>query len=1358
MDGEIHHLIRELQRIVVRLEAAAVRQRQSAPGNGVAARVRACVTHQSAAEGGGLAVHRTGGDVGQRGVIRAVDLALTGIRRHRDDSRGNGGHRRSLLAAGRQPIVACGRAAQRQAGDTDGPVRAHVLAVEGTISGNGKFIAFRLAADDRPADIQHGVSAAVVGLIRRRDAADSDGPGRDGEALRHRAERIVAHGRDGHGAARADISVLAIGDGVIPPLGQLGAADLYGGRRRDPPAGIGGVAAQRHRRRGLIGRDGERPAVVRQVCGGIVVLALRHVDPDVVRAHIGGLLHLDAVPIVLHRDAAHARNTGPGRHRRRSGAAVIGQRIGRGEGEVPCLRDSLPDGIGHAGGLAAHGDAGGVGARINGRCGQGAAVLLIGDLAHVRRRPPGLGQPGRLGAAVIDQSAAGRRDGDAAAVGIAAEPVRIPAFGADGRAVAAQRIAPVVLMAPQHHGLALVDAADGVLAGGPADKAALLDPVGIFRGGDGHGAAGFRRSRGLDGDAGSVVQLAHHGDGPARAEEHILGGIDRAAQIQRAVVVHAELAAGGGERAVDRDRTVVAVIQAVGLLAAGISGGGQCTVDRQRTAVIIHTVVSLAGGRQRTGDCRRTSVAQAVAVAGADERTVDGYGTAPRVLDPIGHAYVAAIRRQRAVNSQRTQVVHTVTSAVDGIAGGLDRTGDVHRTGVVDGGPGAGNGAVIQVDGIAGVVLDTHAGAGKGNAEDIGDAVPGDAGARRFQRRTAGVGVSDGAAGPAVGQDDMSIGIDPHRRRPAAGDLVPVQAEDGAVLRRPWVCTQIHVACQVVVTRLLGQGIRRLVCGAAAVLLLHQLICPRHELAVHVLGVIADAFGVLPLVAAGAVGVVADQVQEDVVVIVEGQVIGAVIIGEEAYQRCRAALDHSDGRRRIGETALLFRRDADAGAFVQLAVQRDGLSGRQIDVGAAARDRRGAAHGQRAVVIHTASAAVVGDEASVEAAHTGVIHAAAPGAGTVVADGAAVHIECTVVVYRRAIGRAGGAPQPSVVHVERTAVVHGVDRSAAGAIDVPLDRGALRQREGHAAVNGNGVKVGLIESKLPDSPAVQAEHRAVRGTPCVAVRQRHAGRQIVIARILGQGVGRGMAAVAVLAGRLVVRPRGVGHVAVLRMAAGCGVAAADAVDVGIQADIAAAGLPDLGMAPVQHGGRVAVVTGVAVLPPVVPGRAAVQEIRDLAAAELILRLAAVAVVAVRAVVAVGDHAAVLIGDGAPADDVAYRAVGLGLHHVSVEIAVGDGTRVLIGDAACPAAVVHLDAAAAVQPARVHAAGLDGAVIGIDQTAQAVLGRYTAAVPAVGDGTVVDARQGSAGDDGIILALALRHGEIRQLRARADIAE
>ena len=46
-----------------------------------------------------------------------------------------------------------------------------------------------------------------------------------------------------------------------------------------------------------------------------------------------------------------------------------------------------------------------------------------------------------------------------------------------------------------------------------------------------------------------------------------------------------------------------------------------------------------------------------------------------------------------------TEVIHTVISAFDGIAGGLDRTGSVHCTGVVDGILGAGNGAVIQING-----------------------------------------------------------------------------------------------------------------------------------------------------------------------------------------------------------------------------------------------------------------------------------------------------------------------------------------------------------------------------------------------------------------------------------------------------------------------------------------------------------------------------------------------------------------------------------------------------------------------------------------------------------------------------------
>ena len=916
-------------------------------------------------------------------------------------------------------------------------------------------------------------------------------------------------------------------------------------------------------------------------------------------------------------------------------------------------------------------------------------------------------------------------------------------------------------MAPQHHGLALIDAADGVLAGGPADKAARLDPVGIFRGGDDHRAAGGGCVFRLDGDAAGIVQLAHHGDGPARAEIHILVGIDRTGQVQRAEVVYGVLAAGGGERAVDSDRTLAGVVQAVGAPAAGISGGGQRTGDCQRAAVIKQAAGqgsgAFAGGRQRTGNCQRTEVAQTGVVAGAGERTVDSDGAAPRAAAflPVGHAYVAALRRQRTVHGQRTQVVHTVTSAVDGIAGGLDRTGDVHRTGVVDGAIGAGNGAVIQVDGMAGVARDTHAGSGKGNAENIGDTVLSPV----VKVQTVGAGGSgcgNGSAGLAVGQDHMDIRVDAHRAADGtvADDLMSIHAEDGVVFRPPGI-GRPHIAEQIVAARLLGQGIRCRELRVTAVLFLHLLIRPRHELVVLVLGVITDVLSVLRLVAAGAVRMIPDSVKDNIIRVVIGQVIGAIIVGEEAVQGCRTALDHNDGCRRIGKTALLFRRDADVGGFVQLAVQRDGLAVGQIDVGAVACDRRAVAHGQRTVVIYAASGAVVGDGAAVEIALIGVIHAAAPRGGAVVGDGAAVHIECTGVIDSRAVGLAFGAPQLSVVEVERAAVVHGVGRRTAGAMDIPLDRGTLRQGEGHAAANGNGVIRGRIKSKLPDGLTIQAEHRAVRRTPCAGVTQRHIACQIVIARFFWQGVGRGIAAGAVLAGRLVVRPRGIGHVVVLRMAAGHGATAADAVDMGIQADIVVAGLPDLGMAPVQHGG---IIAGIAVLPPVVPGCAAVEKVCDLAAAELILRLAAVAVVSVRAVVAVGDRAAVVIGDGAPADDVAYRAVGLGLHYVAVEIAVDDGARVLIGDAACPAAVVHLDAAAAVQLARVHIAGLDGAAVGIDQTAQAALGRHTAAVPAAGDGAGVAARQGSAGADGIILALALRHGEIRQLRVRADIAE
>ena len=485
----------------------------------------------------------------------------------------------------------------------------------------------------------------------------------------------------------------------------------------------------------------------------------------------------------------------------------------------------------------------------------------------------------------------------------------------------------------QHNGPALVGAADGILAGGPADEAARLDPVGVFRGGDGHGAAGGRCGRGLDGDAGGVVQLAHHGDGSVLAEIHILVGIDRAAQVQRAVVVYAVLTAGGGERAVDRDRTA-GVIQAVGFVAAGVSGGGQRTVHGQRPVfIIIQSMQIFADGRQRTGDRQHTSVAQTVAAAGAGDNAVDGHGAVLRavLIGRIVYSYVAAIRRQRTINGQRTEVIHTVISAFDGIAGGLDRTGSVHCTGVVDGILGAGNGAVIQINGAACVVCDTSAGTGDGDTEKVDGTVLGVSIVETISAAqsggTIGSGVGDGTAGLAVSQNHMDIRLDIYRAADSggAGDLMPIHADDSTIHWRPRrVAAQRHIVCQIVcqivAARHLGHGGGCRAHRVAAVLLLHQLIRPRHELVVHMLGVAADVLGVLRLVGAGAVRMIPDQMENNIAAAAGiRQVIGAVIVGEEAVQGCRTAFDHGDVRR-IGKVTLLFRRDADAGAFVQLAV------------------------------------------------------------------------------------------------------------------------------------------------------------------------------------------------------------------------------------------------------------------------------------------------------------------------------------------------------------------------------------------------------------------------------------------------------
>ena len=50
------------------------------------------------------------------------------------------------------------------------------------------------------------------------------------------------------------------------------------------------------------------------------------------------------------------------------------------------------------------------------------------------------------------------------------------------------------------------------------------------------------------------------------------------------------------------------------------------------------------------------------------------------------------------------------------------------------------------------------------------------------------------------------------------------------------------------------------------------------------LGVAADVLGVLRLMGTGAVRMIPDQVKDNIILVVIGQVIGAVIVGEEAVQ------------------------------------------------------------------------------------------------------------------------------------------------------------------------------------------------------------------------------------------------------------------------------------------------------------------------------------------------------------------------------------------------------------------------------------------------------------------------------------------
>ena len=189
--------------------------------------------------------------------------------------------------------------------------------------------------------------------------------------------------------------------------------------------------------------NGKLPAFIRQVGYGIVVRPLLHADLDNVFARVDGR-HFGFALIVFDRDSAHAVDAGIRFDRGGLGVSVIGQGRGHGKGEVACRRRGLCNGILHAGGHAAQGDAGGVGTRVGGGSLKGGAVLCVGDgvLIHRQTLPAGFCQRRFFALTVAVGYVRRLVDGHAAAAGGA-----LAALGSDGRA--ACRVRPAMLM-PGH--------------------------------------------------------------------------------------------------------------------------------------------------------------------------------------------------------------------------------------------------------------------------------------------------------------------------------------------------------------------------------------------------------------------------------------------------------------------------------------------------------------------------------------------------------------------------------------------------------------------------------------------------------------------------------------------------------------------------------------------------------------------------------------------------------------------------------------------------------------------------------------------------------------------------------------------
>ena len=237
------------------------------------------------------------------------------------------------------------------------------------------------------------------------------------------------------------------GGSVACAVGQLGQGqDLVGGGLAAAHGVGSGIGA------GVVDFIDNQSANSQVVCG-IVVRPLLHADLDNVFARVRGFFHRLVVLIVFDRDLTHAALGGSDRCGLR--IAVVGQvtRSRSLEGEVACRRDGFFDGILHAGGRLAQGDAGGVGTGIGGARAVFQflwtihARLYVADGDPTRRRTLPIAACSHRGGFAFPAvgQLGGGLDGHAAAVRAGAS--RVCAARSDGRA--ACRVRPAMLM-PGH--------------------------------------------------------------------------------------------------------------------------------------------------------------------------------------------------------------------------------------------------------------------------------------------------------------------------------------------------------------------------------------------------------------------------------------------------------------------------------------------------------------------------------------------------------------------------------------------------------------------------------------------------------------------------------------------------------------------------------------------------------------------------------------------------------------------------------------------------------------------------------------------------------------------------------------------